>query len=236
MELYSLVPLPESAASAFLQLLAIPGVPADGNTSGDLASQFWFRRIVENPHPRPNELTFGLGAWLAMSQPVFAHQGLSLSSWEARVDRGSGMLLRPPSRLFIEAGLDPALARKMPIRLEGGDGMMGGAFIPARLAVQYLERLDNNLERSVRRLNEADMDGPALVGLMIEAARYATQHGTGLYEVVDLLDPSDRTSWPQGARVMTQTTDKALLERIRNATQPQKEPGLIARLFGRNRA
>lgn len=235
MELYSLIPLPDDAAAEFLQLISTGGVSADGNTPGDVATRFWFKRIVQSQEPRPNDLTFGLAAWLSVTQPVFAHQGLSLSSWEARVDRGSGMMLRPPSRMFIEAGLDPARGRAMPIRIEGGDGMMGGAFVPARLIGQYLERLDNNLERSVRRLNEAEMDGPALMGLMIEAARYAEERGTGLYEVVDLLDAGDPASWPPGTRVVTRTTDKALDERIRLATQPQKEPGLIARLFGRKR-
>ena len=145
------------------------------------------------------------------------------------------MLLRPPSRLFIDAGLDPAIARAMPIRIESGDGLMGGAWVPPRLVGQYLERLDTHLERSVRRMNEADLDGAALMGLMYEAARYASQNGFGLYEMVDLLDAADRSSWPPDARVVTHSTDKALGERIRLATQPQKEPGLVARLLGRKR-
>lgn len=236
MELYSLIPLPDDAAATFLRLVSTGGVSADGNTPGDLATRFWFARIAQNPRPRPNDLTFAFASWLSLTQPVFAHQGLSLSSWEARVDRGSGMLLRPPSRMFIDAGLDPADARKMPIRIEGGDGMMGGAFVPARLVGQYLERLDNNLERSVRRLDEAELDGPALMGLMIEAARYAEQHGTGLYEAADLLDPADSATWPPGVRVVTHTKDTALQERIRAATQPQKDPGVLARLFGRKRS
>jgi hypothetical protein len=235
MELYSLHPLPEGAADRFLQLVSSGGTSIDGNTVRALTTQFWFHRIAQNPSPRPNDLTFGFAAWLATEQPVFARQGLSLSRWEARVDRGSGMLLRPPSRLFIDAGLDPALARTMPIRIEGGDGTMGGAYVPARLMGQYLERLDNHLERSVRRLNEADMDGAALMGLMYEAARYASQSGMGLFEAVDLLDAADSAGWPPGARVVFGSSDKALGERIRLATQPTKEPGVIARLFGRKR-
>lgn len=235
MELYSLHPLPEYAARTFLQLLSPNALPADGNTAESPQGRFWFDRIMGTATPRSNDLTFGFGAWLAMQQPVFARQGLSLSSWEARIDRGSGMLLRPPSRLFIDAGLDVELARAMPIRIESGDGMMGGAWVPARLIDQYRERLDTNLERSVRRLNEADLDGAAYMGVMHEAARYAAQHGFGLYEMVDLLDPADQSSWPPGSRVVTHSTDDALRERIRLATQPQKEPGLIARLFGRKR-
>lgn len=233
MELYSLHPLPDGAAEIFLQLISPNSVLVDGNTPDDLTSQIWFRRIAGNTAPRPNELTFGFGAWLATSQPVFAHQGLSLSSWEARVDRGSGMLLRPPSRLFIEAGLDSAIARGMPIRIEGGDGMMGGAFVPPRLIDQYLERLDTYLERSVRRLVDAELDAAPLMSLMYEAARYASQNGMGLYETVDLLDPHDHSTWPSGAAVVTHSADKALNDRIRLAIQPPKEPGLIARLLGR---
>jgi hypothetical protein len=233
MELFSLHPLPDDAAGTFLQLISTNRSSDDGNTTGSLRDQFWYARLAGNPAPRPNDLSFGLGAWLATQHPVFAHQGLSLSSWEARVDRGSGMLLRPPSRLFGDAGLDPSIARGMPIRIEGGDAMMGGAFVPSRLIDHYFERLENNLERSVRRLYEAEMDGAALMGVIFEAARYAAQHRFGLYEVVDLLDGADAASWPAGARVVTKSNDKALNDRIRTATQPPKEPGLIARLFGR---
>jgi hypothetical protein len=235
MELYSLHPIPDNAASTFLQLLSPLALPADGNTVDDLRGRFWFDRIAGSGNPRPNDLTFGLGAWLATREPVFARPGLSLSSWEAQVDRGSGMLLRPPSRLFIDAGLDPVIARAMPIRIERGDGMMGGAWVPARSIAEYLRRLDGNLERSVRRMNEAELDGVALMGLMYEAARYASTNGLGLYEIVDLLDPTDRATWPPDARVITRTSDKALEDRIRLATEPRKEPGLIARLFGRKK-
>jgi hypothetical protein len=235
MELYSLHPLPDDAARRFVQLISSRALPDDGNTRSTLAGRFWFDRLERASDPRPNDISFGFSAWLATQQPVFARQGLSLSSWEARVDRGSGMLLRPPSRLFVDAGLDSAVARSMPIRIEGGDGLMGGAWVPARLMEQYLDRLDHHLERSVRRMNEADLDGAASMGLMMEAARYASGKGFGLYEVVDLLDPADPATWPPDAQVITRSTDKALDERIRLATQPAKEPGLIARLFGRAR-
>jgi hypothetical protein len=234
MEHLSLHPLPSGAVSTFLELIAA-GPSSDGNTAAGFASQFWFRKVAQNPNPRPNDLTFGLAAWLASWQPVFAQRGLSLSSWEARVDRGSGMVLRPPSRLFIDGGLDPAIARSMPIRIESGDSMMGGAWIPARLVPQYLERLDRNLERSVRRLNEAELDGPALMGLMYEITRYAADRDMGLYEAIDLLDAADPGTWPPGAQVISRTTDQTLIERIRAATQPPKEPGLIARFLGRTR-
>lgn len=233
MELYSLHPLPEDEVPAFLQRIGAKDQSADGNTPDQFASQFWFKRLAGNPHPRPNDLTFGLAGWLSLRQPVFARQGLSLSSWEARVDRGSGMMLRPPSRLFIDSGSDSATARSMPIRLEGGDTMMGGAYVPGRLMLAYLERLEQYRERSARRLNEAELDGPELTALMIEAARYACERGFGLYEAVDLVDGADPGTWPAGSHVVSRASDRAEVEQIRQASLPPKEPGLIARLFRR---
>ncbi|MCO5222426.1 MAG: hypothetical protein M9947_12705 [Thermomicrobiales bacterium] len=131
MELYSLHPMPDTGTASFLEL--IRGQPADDDRPDLVTGQLWYRRLHGNQSPRPNDLTFGFAAWLTTQYPVFARQALSLSSWEARVDRGSGMLLRPPSRMFIDAGLDPAIARQMPIRIEGGDGMMGGSPHPRPL-------------------------------------------------------------------------------------------------------
>ncbi len=233
MELFSLHPLPELEVGTFLRHIASLDQPDDGNTTGDLTSQFWYRRIAAKPNPSPSEISFGLAGWLAARQPVFARQGLSLSSWEARVDRGSGMMLRPPSRLFGDAGLDPDIARSMPIRIQGGDAMMGGAYVPARLIGDYLGRLEQHTERSVRRLNEADQDGPELMALLLQAARYASQQGFGLYEAVDLLDGADASSWPPGAKVIPRATDRSEVEQIRLASLPPKEPGLIARFLAR---
>ncbi len=233
MELHTLHPFPDGAAEMFLRQSSEDATSDDGNTDTDPASRFWTRPLPQ--HPRPSDVTFGFAVWLAARQPVFAHPGLSLSAWEARVDRGSGMLVRPPSRLFGEAGLATDIARSMPIRIESGDAMMGGAFVPARLVDRYLERLDTNLERSVRRLVEAERDPLPVMSLMYEAARYAAGNGLGLFEAIDVLDPADPSSWPPGARVVAGSHDRALLERIQLAARPQKEPGLIARLFSRRR-
>jgi len=235
MELYSLHPLPETEVSEFLQRIDLDRRATDGTTPDRLTSQYWYRQILERANLRPSDISFGLAGWLAMRQPVFARQGLSLSSWEARVDRGSGMLLRPPSRLFGDAGLDITVARAMPIRIGGGDAMTGGAYVPARLMGAYLERLDQHSLRSVRRLNEAEMDGPEQMALLLEAARYANAKGFGLFEAVDLLDGSDPGTWPHGARVVARATDRAEVERLRQESLPPKEPGLIARLLGRKR-
>ncbi len=233
MELYSLHPLPEDEVATFLQRIVSNQQPADSNATGSMGSEFWFRRLAGNPAPRPNDLSIGLAGWLSLRQPVFARQGLSLSSWEARVDRSSGMMLRPPSRLFVDAGADSAIARSMPIRIEGGDAMMGGAYVPARLMRSYLERLEQHSERSARRLNEAELDGPELTALLMEAARFASDRGFGLYEAVDLLDGADPNTWPTSAYVIPRATDRSEVERIRLASAPPKEPGLIARLLRR---
>lgn len=233
MELYALLPLPEDEVRTFVERIASDGSPVDGNTPEAVISQRWFRSIAGNSTPRPNDISFGLAAWLATMQPVFAMQGLSLSCWEARVDRGSGMLLRPPSRLFGEAGLDASIARSMPIRIETGDGTMGGAYVPARLIGAYLERLEQQQERSVRRMIDAELNGPELMGLMLEAARYSASRGFGLFEANDLLDGADPGSWPPGARVVGRATDRSEVERIRLSSLPPKEPSLIARLLGR---
>jgi hypothetical protein len=235
MELFSLHPLPEEDVVTFLQRIATNQQRADGNTSEPLGPQFWFRRLDGSVEPKPNDLSFGLAGWLALRLPVFARPGLSLSTWEARVDRGSGMLMRPPSRLFIEAGADTDIARGMPIRITAGDAMMGGAYVPARLMDAYLARLEQHSTRSVRRMNEAELDGPELLALMLEAARFAKERGFGLYEAIDLIDGSDRGTWPSGVRVIPMAADRSEVERLRIESLPPKEPGLIARLLGRVR-
>ena len=114
--------------------------------------------------------------------------------------------------------------------------MMGGAYVPARLIDDYLERLEQHSERSVRRMNEAELDGPELMGLMLRSSALCrVTAAMGSYEAVDLLDGADPGSWPPGSRVVWRATDRAEVERIRLASLPPKEPGLIARLLGRRR-
>src|SRR4051812_31404920 len=81
-------------------------------------------------HAGLNVVSAGLGRVLATFEPVFLTPGAGLSQLEARYDRAIGMLLRPPSRLFGEAGLEVSVARTMPIRLDASGTSMGGAFIP----------------------------------------------------------------------------------------------------------
>lgn len=181
-------------------------------------------------------LTYGLAQVLATRQPSFFCEGVCLTSWEARIDRGIGMLMRPPSRLFIDAGLDIAPARVLPIRLDLARGMMGGAFIPARLVPDLERLLDARIERVVRRLIDADFDGVAVMGLMLEAARFARERGLGLYEAMDVITPSAPEAMPPGARVVVadrKRIEPGLRKRLEQAAKPPKKPGLLSRMFGR---
>lgn len=175
----------------------------------------------------------GFARFLADQGPTFAADGLSLTAWEARIDRGLAMLLRPPSRLFIEAGLPIDIARRLPIRLDLHEGRMGGGYLPAHLANDALALIDRNLVRNVRRMSDAEMDAPRLQGLMTEAVRYASSHGMGLFEAIGVVVDSEPASWPAGRHVRVMPADKALLDRIQTALKPPPKPGRFSRILGR---
>ncbi len=183
-----------------------------------------------------NRITAGLARDLAAKHPAFVHYGLGLTPIEARIDRGVGMLLRPPSRLFGEAGLDQPLARSLPIRVDLSGGMMGGAFIPARLVPDLQRLIDRRTERFLKRMAEAEMDNVAALGLLIEACQYATDQHLGLYEAVNVIIPDAPESWPPGAMVIgadRKRMDRELRKRLEDAARPPKKPGLMTRLFGK---
>jgi hypothetical protein len=146
------------------------------------------------------------------------------------------MLMRPPSRLFGDAGLPPAIARAMPIRVDLGGGMMGGAYIPARLISNLRHLLDTRAERMIRRMVEADYDGVPLLGIMIEAADAAAAADLGLYEALDVVVPEAPEADPPGARVVLpdrKRLPRELRQRLEEAAKPPKKPGLVARLLKR---
>ncbi len=183
-----------------------------------------------------NAVSYGLAQLLATAHPTFFLPSASFSLWEARVDRGLGMLLRPPSRLFGEVGLPTAAARAMPIRLDPGAGLMGGAHVPARLVPELRTLLDARAERLIRRLVEAELDGPAILGLLMEATAYAADRGLGLYEALDVVVPEAPAGDPPGATLLApdrKRLDPALRRRLEDAAKPPKKPGLAARLLGR---
>jgi hypothetical protein len=183
-----------------------------------------------------NRITLGLARALATSQPVYINNPFGLSFWEAQVDRPVGMLMRPPARAFQEFGIDPATVRAMPIRLDLQLGMMGGAWVPARLIDQMQALLDEHLERSVKRLVAAEYDPYPIVGLMGEAIAYAREGGFGLFEALDVVGPSGE-GLPGATIVLAdrKRIDPDLRQRIDAASQPEKKPGFLSRLFGRGR-
>ena len=183
-----------------------------------------------------NKISYGLAQALAASHPTFLLPDAGLTVWEARIDRSIGMLMRPPSRLFGEAGLPIAIARAMPIRLDLGAGIMGGAHVPARLIPDLQRLLETKAERLVRRLVEAEQDGVSLLGLMIEAADTAAAHNLGLYEALDVIVPEAPAADPPGARVIPPDRKRLppdLRRRLEEAAKPPKQPGLVSRLFKR---
>lgn len=182
-----------------------------------------------------SRLTYGLARALGRAAPIFTCPvAFGLSFWEAQVDRPMGMLMRPPARLFIDAGLDAAAARTMATRLDFQMGMMGGAYIPARLIDQAHQLLDDHMERSVKRLVAAEYDPMASLGLMYEAVTYARDHAMGLYEALDVIGPGGEGL--PGATVLRpdrKRLDRNVAERIDTYRQPPKKPGLIQRMLGR---
>jgi len=203
--------------------------------SQELAQEF-VKGISLPPEPSERELQrvgAGFARYLTDHGTTFCAEGLSLTAWEARVDRGLSMLLRPPSRLFADAGMPIGAARELPIRLDLHEGVMGGCYLPARLITQALEMLDRNLERNVKRMAEAEMDAIRLQGLMIEAVRTAGATGLGLYEAIGVVIPDEPSSWPVGQPVHTHPTDRELQKRIQVALKPPEEPGVLKRILGR---
>jgi len=220
MDLCSLHPVNVDDARAFLNVVA-------ASPPGRLAS------VPEGSNGYPSALGHAFASYLSDRAVSFVMPGVSLSTWEVRVDRGIGMLLRPPSRLFVEAGMPVEAARRLPIRLDAGGGMMAGAYVPASLVPQLEELLDDRLERQARRLAEAEIAAVPILGLMLEAVGHARANGTGLIEAADLFGTAEM----RGGVVMADAkrVDKALRQRIELATKPPKEPGTIGRLFGRRR-
>ena len=180
-----------------------------------------------------NQVTFGLAESLARQSPSFASRPFGLSFWEAQVDRSMGMMMRPPSRLFIAAGMDRRVAATMPIRLEAQAGTMGGAWIPARLIGETLDAFDAHLERSAKRLLDAEIDPPLAIELMRAALIHAQERRLGLFEAQDLIVPG--VSVP-GQTVIGPDLERLppeVLARIEAVIVPPKKPGLLDRLLRR---
>ena len=207
---------------------------------GELArAQRGYERALRGSEAGANAFSYGLARFLAATEPIFLVPGAGFTQLEARYDRGIGMLLRPPSRLFADAGLETIAARTMPIRLDVSGGSMGGAFVAPALVPELQNLLDRHTERLAQRMSEAELDAPALLGVLLEAAAYAADRGLGLIEAIDVVVPSVPESEPPGLRLVVpdrKRLDRALRKRLEEATRPPKQPGFLARVFGRGTA
>src|SRR5688572_20085798 len=127
--MFSLHPIKTSEVRAFIEACQRGGSSSPGVERGSIGFE-WMRR---NDSRGPAMLTSGLELFLAERGPTFVFPDASLSKWEANIERGIGMYLRPPSRLFVDAGIERALVQGLPMRLDSSGGVMGGAFVPAHL-------------------------------------------------------------------------------------------------------
>ena len=186
-----------------------------------------------------NAVSYGLARMLGAVEPVFFIPGLGFTQLEAKFDRGVGMLLRPPSRLFGDAGLEMVAARAMPIRIDAAGGIMGGAFMPPAQMPRFRDLLEQRLDRLARRLAEGGLDAPAFLGVLLEASAYAADRGLGLYEAIDVVVPGVPASEPPGLRLVapdSKRLERDLRRRLEAAARPPREPGFLARLLGRGLA
>jgi hypothetical protein len=114
--------------------------------------------------------------------------------------------------------------------------MMGGAYVPARLMAEFDRLLEARLERSVRRLVEAEADGVEVMGLMMETVAYARANGLALFEAMDVVSADGDAPGLPSARIVVadkRRLDKALRHRLEQAAKPPKKPGLWSRLTHR---
>jgi hypothetical protein len=215
----------------------VPAAPAWAEREIARARRGYARLIArQQDDEAANAVSYTLARMLAVAEPVFLVPSAGFTQLEARFDRGIGMLLRPPSRLFADAGLEAAAARAIPIRLDASGGSMGGAFMPPALAGQLREHLESRMDRLARRLAEAEMDAPAYVGQLLDVATYAAERGLGLYEAMDVIVPGVVESMPPGLRLVQPDRKRLahdLRARLEAASRPPREPGLLARLFSR---
>lgn len=239
MELCSIQPFDPATVRRFVAVLHGEDAPPAGWTGPWLdAARRQLPAMQQGDEDAACAVGYALGVVLALDHPVYAAPRFGLTVWEAQIDRGIGMLMRPPSRLLMDAGLETRAARSMPIRLELNRGTMGGAFVPARLVPDLAALLDRHETRIARRLAAAEYDAVEMLGLLLEAVSYAQERELGLFEAMDVVTPDLRPVIP-GAMVIgpdRKRMPKDEQSRIAAAAKPPKKPGLLARLFGRTPA
>lgn len=232
MEFISLHPFDMTIATNYINAVQGKGEPDprwSGWWSDDLHAALG--ELGEGRESAANRLTSGLALAMMTEHPAFMQEGFGFTTWEARVDRGVGMLMRPPARIFVDAGVDRRAVEQMPIRIDLQGGMMGGAYVPDRLMDKLDELLDQRLDRMAKRLKDAEYDPFPMIGLMQQAVDYAKERGLGLYEAIDVVVPGMNVLRAAEKKQM----DPALRQRIEAAITPEKKPGLFGRLFGKKR-
>lgn len=174
-------------------------------------------------------LTSGITLAMAEQYPTFYFETVGLTFWEAMIDRGIGMLMRPPARIFVDHGHNPYLIDKMPIRLELQGGFpMGGAWIPPHLIPKLHEMIDQRLDLWAKRIQEAEMDPYPMLTTIHMATEEAMKQGLGLVESMDVLPPGSSVIQTPDRKRM----DPVIRERIHAALQEEKQ-SLMDRLFRR---
>lgn len=214
-------------ATHFIQSLRGEKAPAWSWWQADLP-EFITREISEM---EANRLTGGIVLAMAEQFPTFYFNSTSLTHWEAMIDRGIGMLMRPPARIFVDHGHNPYLIDKMPIRLEMQGGFpMGGAWIPPHLVPRLHEMIDKRLETWAKRINDAEMDPYPMLTTIHMATEEAMKRGLGLIESMDVLPPGSTIVQTPNRKQM----DPAIRERIDLALKEEKQ-SLMDKLFRRGK-
>ncbi len=245
MQLASIHPIDLRVAAAYVEGLSGPqrtmGVPAIDGTLWLQERLEGARRGLEQAamgrESGANVVSLTLAQILAAAQPSYVQEGLSLTTLEAAVDRGVGMLLRPSSRLFADLGVPTAAARTMPIRIDASAGMLGGAYIPANLVPQFRDLLRERDVRFVRRLHDSGFDGVGVYGFLLELATYAADRRMGLFEAVDAVTPDAPRFNPPGTRIVLVDRKRMDHETVVRLTQSLKPPkrSFMDRMAGRRR-
>ncbi len=190
--------------------------------------EFISREISED---EANRLTSGIAMAMAEQYPSFYYEFCGLTHWEAMIDRGVGMLMRPPARVFVDHGHNPKLIDKMPIRLEMQGGFpMGGAWVPPHLIPKLQEMVEQRLELWAKRIHDAEMDPYPILTTIHMAVEEASKRGLGLIESSDVLPP--------GAQVV-QTPERKKMDpdmraRIDQALKEEQQ-SLLDKLFRRGK-
>lgn len=225
--MFSLHPINNAEVRAFVEACQRGRADSPGVEQGCVGFE-WLRR---NDSRGPALVTSGLALFLANRGPSFIFMDTSLTKWEASIDRGIGMYLRPPSRLFVDAGIDRALVQGLPIRLDSSGGVMGGSFVPARLIEKLQTMLEERLATQMQRMIESEIDAVATMGLMLDALEYARGIGCGLFEAADVIGPEV----PGDIHLVVASRNrlaKDVRKRLEDAAKPPSRPGVLRRMFG----